>query len=177
MSQEVNVDDYIFERTITHLKLVTNDKIEECKVRQKEMIENDGKEMSLWDIVVDMHYLTKDTVDEVLESYINQNNATVTAAKNKVESVRLAVKDIKLKPSQAHKADVLFVKTSISNNFLTVDAGNSILEAIPKSGKERSWDYVISNGHMKEKISKKILQKLYKKFPLKFDGIKLADID
>lgn len=177
MSQETNVDDYIFERTITHLKLITNARVEECKTRQKEMLESDNNHMPLWDIVVDMHYLTKDTVDEVLESYINQDDATVSPASTKVESVRMAVKDIKLKPSKAHKADILFVKTSISNNFLTIDEGNSILEATPKSGDIRSWDYAIEKGNMKEKISKKILGKLYKKFPLKFDGIRLAEFE
>jgi hypothetical protein len=124
-----------------------------------------------------MQYLTKETVDEVLESYINHEYATVSPAKEKTshESVKIPIQEIKLKSDNLHKGDSLFLKTCVSNNFLTLDLANSVVPNVPLQGKLRSWDYLIQKDILKEKIVHKILQKLSIKFPLKFDGVKLPE--
>ena len=177
MADEIQVDDYIFERTLTHLKLVSEKRIEECKDRQAKMNKDKGKQVHLWDVVVEMKYLTKETVDEVLESYIDHQYATVSPAKEKSshESVKMSIQDIKLKSDNIHKGDSLFLKTCVSNNFLTLDAANSVVLNVPLAGKLRSWDYLIQKDILKEKIVHKILNKLSIKFPLKFDGLKLPE--
>lgn len=178
MADEIQVDDYIFERTLTHLKLVSEKRIEECKERQIKMNkDNKGKLVHLWDVVVEMKYLTKETVDEVLESYIDHQYATVSPAREKssYESVKMSIQDVKLKSDNIHKSDSLFLKTCVSNNFLTLDAANSVVPYVPLTGKLRSWDYIIQKDILKEKIVHKILKKLSIKFPLKFDGLKLPE--
>lgn len=176
MADEIQVDDYIFERTLTHLKLVSEKRIEDCKERQAKIVKETNKQIPLWDVVVEMQYLTKETVDEVLESYIDHQYATVSPAKEKGhESTRMSISEIKLKTDNLHKADSLFIKTCISNNFLTVDLANAIALKVPANGATRSWDYAIQKDILKEKIAHKILKKLSLKFPLKFDGLKLPE--
>ena len=176
MADEIQVDDYIFERTLTHLKLVSEKRIEDCKEKQIKMSKDQGKEIHLWDVVVEMQYLTKETVDEVLESYINHEYATVSHAKDKShESGRLSVNDIKLNPGNMHKGDVLFLKTCITNNFLKLEIANSVVPHISINGKIRAWDYLIQKDILKEKIVHKILSKLSTKFPLKFEGLTMPE--
>lgn len=175
---EIQVDDYIFERTLTHLKLVSEKRIEECKQQQARLIKESGKRVALWDVVVDMQYLTKETVDEVLESYINHDFAPVTYAKEKgkADSTRMPTQDIKIRSENVHKADVLFLKTCVSNNLLTVDLANSIAVKVPVTGKTRAWDFALQKDILKDKIINKVLNKLVTKFPLKFDGVALPDL-
>ena len=177
MADEVHVDDYIFERTLTHLKLVSEKRIEECKEKQLKMNKDKNKQVHLWDVVVEMQYLTKETVDEVLESYIDHQYATVSPAKEKgaQESVRMSIQDVKLKSDNLHKGDSLFLKTCVSNSFLVLDVANSVVPHTPQAGKLRSWDYLIQKDILKEKIVHKILKKLHTKFPLKFEGITLPE--
>jgi len=178
VADEIQVDDYIFERTLTHLKLVSEKRIEECKEKQAKLSKEKGKPVHLWDVVVEMQYLTKETVDEVLESYIDHQYATVSPAKEKgsYESGRISISDIKLKTENLHKADSLFIKTCISNNFLTLDLANAIALKVPANGSVRSWDYAVQKDILKEKIAHKILRKLSTKFPLKFEGVKLPEL-
>lgn len=177
MADEIQVDDYIFERTLTHLKLVSEKRIEECKAKQEKMSKDKGKPVHLWDVVVEMQYLTKETVDEVLESYIDHQYATVSPAKekNSHDSVRMSVQDIKLNSDNIHKGDSIFLKTCVSNNFLTLAAANLVVAKVPASGKLRSWDCCIKEDILKEKIAHKILKKLHSKFPLKFNGLTLPE--
>lgn len=177
MADEVQVDDYIFERTLTHLKLVSEKRIEECKERQLKLNKDKNKQVHLWDVVVEMQYLTKETVDEVLESYINHQYATVSPAKEKSshESVKMSINDVKLKSENLHKGDILFLKTCVSNSFLTLDVANSVAPNVPINGKVRSWEYIIQKDILKEKIVHKILMKLHSKFPLKFEGVTLPE--
>lgn len=174
---DIQVDDYIFERTLTHLKLVSEKRIEECKERQAKLTKETGKQVHLWDVVVEMQYLTKETVDEVLESYINHDLAPVTYAKEKggPDSTRLPVQDIKIRSDNVHKADVLFLKTCVSNNLLTIDIANSVAIKVPATGKVRAWDFAIQKDILKEKIAHKVLKKLSVKFPLKFEGLILPE--
>lgn len=178
MTEEILVDDYIFERTLTHLKLISEAKMEEVKLRQAEMKEQKKIEKHLWDIVVEMHYLTQETVDEVLESYIHKEYAKVSAAEKKAknESVRLNIAAVKLDGSNSHKADVLYVKTCIANNLIGAEVGNKALEDLPKDKELRSWVYLPQKGLLKDKIALKVLKKLVKKFPLKFEGLILPQL-
>ena len=174
---DIQVDDYIFERTLTHLKLVSEKRMEECKARQVTLMKESGKQVHLWDVVVDMKYLTKETVDEVLESYINQGLAPVThaAPTNTGESARIPVQDIKLRSENLHKADILFLKTCVSNNLLALDIANSVAIKVPKTGKVRAWEFAVQKDILKEKIVAKVLSKLYAKYPLKFEGVALPE--
>lgn len=178
MTEEILVDDYIFERTLTHLKLISEAKMEEVKLRQAEIKEKKNLDKHLWDIVVEMHYLTQETVDEVLESYIHKEYAKVSAAekKAKTESVRLNISEVKLDGSNSHKADVLYIKTCIANNLINADIGNKALESLPKDNALRSWTYLSEKGFLKDKIALKVLKKLVKKFPLKFEGLILPQL-
>lgn len=177
MADEIQVDDYIFERTLTHLKLVSEKRIEECKEKQIKMNKDKNKQVHLWHVVVEMQYLTQETVDEVLESYIDHQYATVSPAKEKSshESVKMSINDVKLKSDNMHKGDILFLKTCVSNNFLTLDAANSVVSLVPISGKIRSWEIIIQKDILKEKIVHKILRKVHSKFPLKFEGVTLPE--
>ncbi len=178
MTEEILVDDYIFERTLTHLKLISESKMEEVKLRQAELKQQKNIDKHLWEIVVDMHYLTKETVDEVLESYIHKEYAKVSAAdkKTKNESVRLNIAEVRLDGTNSHKADVLYIKTCIANNLITADVGKVALENLPKDGPLRSWRYVSEKGILSEKIALKVLKKLVKKFPIKFEGLVLPQL-
>jgi len=165
---ENKVNDYIFERTVTHLKLVSVKKMEECKKRQLYIRDKEKRTVSLWELVVEMDFLTKETVDEILESYINQDYANVSKDAPVEEILSKRGESAVLPPTGVRRQDVIFVKTCVSNKLISAFQANDILDKIKEDPSLKSWEIVKAEEIIKPRMVTKVLSKLQEKFPDKF---------